>query len=217
MRLVLYLLITALLSSCSNFNTSNIAPGYRDAFTSISNYLIGTEDQLSSEMIDNIPYASAVLKIGRGPRGLIILESITNDKYNWVSADGIIITTDIYGKIIGTEGLENNLLNLESSYFSLNDADTSNSYTSFYSFYPPRLNLLPVEVSFEFLGEESIELIKGLSYLSRIDEEIKNDTLGWKEVNRYWVDETGFIWKSRQTISPKLPPFYLEVTKKPAM
>ena len=41
-----------------------------------------------------------------------------------------------------------------------------------------------------------------------------NDT--WKVINRYWIDSEGYIWKSEQNISPKLPIIRIEVTKKPS-
>ena len=39
--------------------------------------------------------------------------------------------------------------------------------------------------------------------------------LGWEVENSYWVDDKGFVWKSEQFISPKLPSFSVEITKKP--
>jgi hypothetical protein len=215
MRIFAITIITLFSISCANFDTSNIAPGYRDAFSSVKNYLLSSEDNISIELIETIPYASAKLRIGRGPSGLIILESIREDKYNWISADGVIITTDVYGKIIGTQGLDNNLLDIESSLDSLNDIDFQAKYTCFYSFDPPRLNFLPVDINYQAkLG--LVELIKGPTQLTLIQEKITSSIIGWKEINKYWIDDKGFIWKSEQNISPKLPTFYLEITKKPA-
>ena len=216
MRIFTISIITLFSISCANFDTSNIAPGYRDAFSSVKNYLLSPEDNISIELIENIPYASAKLRIGRGPSGLIILESIRGDKYNWISADGVIITTDVYGKIIGTEGLDNNLLEIESSLDSLNDINFQAKYTCFYTFYPPRLNLLPVDVLYQAQQQNLVGLIKGPTQLTLIQEKITSPIIGWKEINKYWIDDKGFIWKSEQNISPKLPTFYLEITKKPA-
>jgi hypothetical protein len=40
--------------------------------------------------------------------------------------------------------------------------------------------------------------------------------VGWKGINKYWVDEDFFVWVSEQSLSPRLPYVYLEVTKKPS-
>jgi hypothetical protein len=217
MRLFVYCILLTLLASCSSINFSNIAPGYRDAFQSLENYFFAPQDKLSFELINNIPYASATLQIGRGPKGLIILESKINKKYNWVSADGIIITTNKFGKIVGTSGLINNLNSIESSVESLNKINQENTYTSYYTLNPPKLNLLPVTSVFTYHSYLEIDLLKGKTDLKQVNELISNQYLGWKNENKFWIDEDGFIWKSKQYISPKLPPFYLEITKKPAI
>ena len=52
--------------------------------------------------------------------------------------------------------------------------------------------------------------------LNLIEEELHNKYLGWKVKNRFWYDSEGFIWKSEQHLSPKLPLIQIEVTKKPS-
>ena len=109
------------ISSCSNLALNNIAPGYLDTFKAINNAVFGYEDQeISPEIINNIPYASMLLKIGKGPTGLLILESKKNKKSTWLSADGVYIVL-LDGVIIKTSGLVNNLSgNLDRS-LPLND------------------------------------------------------------------------------------------------
>ena len=86
-----FLLITA---SCSSIDYSRIAPGYSEAFNAIKNVIVGHEDQLiTKELVENIPYASSVMKIGKGPNGLIILESINSNRLTWVSADEVYLIT----------------------------------------------------------------------------------------------------------------------------
>lgn len=215
-RLTIYILSLFLLSSCSNLNTNNIAPGYRDAFTSVNNYFFGSEDNLTSEIIKNIPYASATLKIGRGPKGLVILESINSDKFHWISADGIIIVTDIYGRIHATSGLINNLEGIETTVENLKDVNSEINYTSYYTFSPPRLNLLPVNSIFSSSISKDEELLSGTKSLLMIEERVVSKEIGWKRTNQYHIDKDGFIWRSKQYVTPKLPPFYFEITKKPA-
>ena len=97
------------LISCSSFSTNNIAPGYLETFKSIKNAVMGFESEfITRELVNNIPYASLTLKIGKGPKGLLILESLKNEKSYWVSADSIYLVIKD-GRIIRTEGLENDL------------------------------------------------------------------------------------------------------------
>ena len=49
-----------------------------------------------------------------------------------------------------------------------------------------------------------------------IEENINQIRLDGKE-NKYWVDDSNFVWKSIQSISPRLPKIYIEVTKKASM
>ena len=61
------------LSSCSAIDSSRIAPGYSEAFKALKNAIVGYEDALiTNELVRNIPYASSTMKIGKGPKGLII-------------------------------------------------------------------------------------------------------------------------------------------------
>ena len=75
----LYLLFFS--SGCSYININNIAPGYVQAYQAIKNAVKGYENTLiTSELVKNIPYASSLVAIGKGPRGLMILEA--NKKVN---------------------------------------------------------------------------------------------------------------------------------------
>jgi hypothetical protein len=67
-----------------------------------------------------------------------------------------------------------------------------------------------------FIRKEEIKLLGRMQQLYLIEESFKNGYIGWKATNKFWVDDEMFVWKSKQSISPKLPEFYIEVTKKPA-
>ena len=98
-----------ILSGCNSVPINNVAPGYLETFQSIKNALIGFEGNIiTRELVDNIPYASMTLKIGKGPKGLMILESVMNEEYTWISADSIYLVIE-NGRIVKTEGLENDL------------------------------------------------------------------------------------------------------------
>ena len=210
-------LLTLGLSGCSFFDAGRIAPGYGQAYTAIKNALVGYEDSiLSQELIDNIPYASSVLTIGKGPEGLIILESINDLNNIWVSADGVYLTIQ-NGRIVQTSGLINNLTNFIHPFKSsfLENIDSA-LYLYYYSYDKPFLSDLRVEVRLQKKGKEVVQVFRKDMELTLIEERIENQYIGWQATNKYWVDDTNFVWKSEQFISPKLPKFVLEVTKKPS-
>ena len=217
-KILSFFSILLFLYGCSIIDTKNIAPGYVEAFKTINSLLFGSNNNLiTSELIDKIPYASSTLKIGKGAPGLIILESLDGEKQTWVSADSVFIVM-VDGRIIKTSGLINNLTryvspfrkNVPLSFYVNNDP------ISYYSYDSPLLVDLKVKSRIEMVGREKVVLINQEKTLMLIEEYIENEYLGWKVTNKFWVDDTNFVWKSVQHISPKLPPFYIEVTKKPA-
>ena len=205
-------------TSCASIDTSRIAPGYSEAFKALKNAIVGYEDKLvTKELVENIPYASASMKIGKGPTGLIILESINSDRLTWVSADGVFLVTR-NGRVIKTAGLHNNLteLNTPIKKKGLLDQDSQITYSYYFSYDLPYLRNMEVKARINNKGEVKVDLLGGQRLLTLIEEEISNDYIGWNAVNRFWIDKEGFVWKSEQHISPKVPKLVIEVTKKPS-
>ena len=163
-------------------------------------------------MVEAIPYSSALLKIGNGPVGLIILESIQTNAETWVSADNVYIQIQ-NGKIIKTAGLNNNLIRTVGRVDFSEDFD---NYLIYLSYDYPELNNLELTNKLIKKEVQEIELLSGVKKLTLYEEFFENDYLNWRGVNQYWIDETGYVLKSKQYISTKLPPIEIEVTKKPA-
>ena len=213
-----YLLLLILLSGCGALDNSRVAGGYVQAFQAISNILLGYENDLITEdLIKEIPFASQTLKIGKGPKGLMILESKNLSQKTWVSADAVYIIEE-NGKIVQTSGLTNNVKDLSYSvdFSELLDVDTESIFTYYKSFADPELQNLKLQARFYRYERKLTSLISQQIYLTLIEEHVTSSELGWKVINKYWVDDDSFIWKTEQTISPKLPKMYIEVTKKPS-
>jgi len=217
MKHLFLLIVIFIISGCGEASL-RIAPGYVEAYRSVKNAIIGYENEfLSQELIDNIPYASAVLRIGNGPEGLIILESIKDQKTTWISADDVYLTIK-NGRIIKTGGLINNLTTVVSPFSSnfLKDSG-EDTYFYYYSYDVPFLSDLKVESTLSIQGEEEVEVFEKKMTLILIEEKLESKIINWKAINKYWIDESNFVWKSEQHISPRLPVFLLEVTKKPSL
>ena len=217
-----YVLIFSLfVASCASISNSigSVAPAYVDAYKTIKGVIVGYENELiTSDLIKNIPFASSTLKIGKSASGLIILESKEEELETWVSSDGVYLVFK-EGRIVKTSGFFNNLINfksVETNFASLIDTNESESLVYYYSYDDPKLIDMRVLASRRFVAKEKVQLIDRKEELNLIEEQIVNDYIGWKITNKFWIDDDMFVWKSEQYISPKLPKFSIEVTKKPA-
>jgi len=215
----LLLLFFLLLSSCSVLDTSRIAPGYLDAIKKVKGYIVGYQnDSITPELIKSIPYASSTLKIGKGAPGLIILESLNEQEETWVSSDEIYLVFKD-GRLVKTRGFFNNLISFQSSHVSFEKLIASGDpepFVYYYSYDEPSLINMKVSGIRRIIRKEKVQLLGRQVELNLIEENFSNNYLGWKVKNKFWVDDEMFVWKSVQSISPKLPEFYIEVTKKPA-
>ena len=145
----------------------------------------------------------------------MILESKNNEDYTWVSADGVYLVIN-NGKIIKTSGLNNNLKERLSASNAWHEAiDPKKEFVSYYTFSMPTLNNLKVTYTHSLKEIDNIELLFGTKRLQLIEEEISSTKVGWFRTNKYWVDDSNFVWKSVQNISPRLPEISFEITKKP--
>jgi len=215
----IYVLIFSLFTvSCASIS-QNVAPGYVEAIKTIKGLIVGYENELiTPTLVKNIPYASSILKIGKGAPGLIILENKGKEKETWVSEDGIYLVFE-EGRVVQTSGFFNNLTNFKSvknNFASLMDTTETQFLIYYYSYDSPELINMRVEASRRFVRKEKVKLLNREEELYLIEERIVNEYIGWKVINKFWVDNDMFVWKSEQYISPKLPKFHIEVTKKPA-
>ena len=204
-----------ILTSCSILDVNRIAPGYAEAYNAIKLNILGYDNKIDPNLISNIPYASMIVKIGKGPNALMILESVNGDVYTWVSADGVYLVIK-QGRIIRTLGLPNNLSSRFDPNLSWNERiNLDKESISYLSFQNPILNNLKVTSTYKAKDYKDIDLIFGEKELRLIEENIESDTIAWYASNNYWLDANNFIWKSTQYVSPKLPPIHFEVTKRP--
>ncbi len=203
-------------------NSGRIAPSFNIALEAFQGTIFGYPDPLiTRETINNIPYASALLKIGKGSSGLIILESVSGNQYTWVSRDRVYLVT-VEGRIQKTAGLPNNLTDLKSLKQTfeglIKKPDKVFNYFAYYSYEKPNLTDLKVNVSLVNKGSQEVEILGEVRNLILFEEKISNDIIRWSETNLYWVDPKDyFVWKSVQHISPKLPAFKLQITKRPGV
>tara|TARA_B100001057_G_scaffold397011_1_gene407013 strand:+ start:33 stop:716 length:684 start_codon:yes stop_codon:yes gene_type:complete len=208
-----------MISGCTAFDTSRIAPGYKDTYIAIKNALVGyPESPIPVKTINNIPYASMLIKIGKGPTGLVILESKLGKKYTWLSADEIYLVLQ-NGKIIESRGFENNLTGSFQAPLPFEEIIKGEIHElqDYYSYDDPPLKNLGLAFKYQVKGKEYIQILDKKKELLKVEEYGSSKILGWQFVNTYWIDGDYQVWKSIQYISPKLPEINYILTKKPSM
>ena len=222
-RLLITSVSTILLLQGCSLLPSNVAGNYTQTFKAFSALIYGYEDYpITQSLVDQIPYASMRMKIGKGPAGLMILESVDREesRYTWVSADDVFITTQ-EGRIIRAQGLTNNLTGSFSSEPSfreiLDNKYSQGEYSRYISLDNPEVYEMKLKVSYTKSKVEDVFILGQRKALLLIEERIENSYIRWKHTNKYWVDQkTGFVWQSIQEIAPNLPPILIQITKKPS-
>ena len=222
--LTIFIVSFIFLNGCSSIPSNiggTIGGSFSNAYKAISSLISGYEDYpITRELVDQIPYASLRMKIGKGPAGLLILESKKGDEYTWVSADNVYIVTK-WGRIIRAQGLTNNLTDiysLEPSFKEiLQSSDLTGENFRYITLDNPQAFDIRVKVSYTKIGSEGVSILDRTRQLILIEEKIENAYIKWRHTNKYWVDqETGFVMQSFQVIAPNLPPILIQITKKPS-
>ena len=221
LNLALLIICGLFFKGCSAI-PENVAGNFKVAINAFNALVFGYEDfPISRELIEQIPYASIRMKIGKGPAGLLILESINNeDEYTWTSADGIFITTKS-GRIIAAQGLPNNLNYFNSSeptFLQIIKEETTEGYYRYITLDNPEVFDMRIKVNYKIIGLTKISIFNNEIEVLEIQEDISNKYIRWEYSNKYWVDpETGFVWESDQMIAPNIPHISIQVTKKPSI
>ena len=179
--------------------------------------LISGPEDISTKKINSIPYASLQVSLGRGNNSLMILEEDIDGTLKWTSSNLIKMYTK-NGIIVKFKGLDNELDRIEFDknhpIYQENFAIKKDSFTSFYTFNNPKLFRLPVKTKISLIGKEEVEVL-GTFHQTKLYEEVALPNLiSWKFRNLYWIDESGFIIKSRQNFTPRNPEINILVTKK---
>lgn len=205
---------------CSSL-PDNVAGSWKYSFQAVKGAIFGYEDYpITRDLVNNIPYASMRLKIGKGAAGLLILEAKEGKINTWVSSDEIRIV-EKNGEIIRTIGLINNLTSIRSHDINLfnqiNNKDIK-EIKKYISLDNPEVFDLNLSIKIFNEGIEEIEILDKKYSLIHFILEKENRYIRWKVKDHYWIDpQNGFVWKTIQHISPDSPPILMEITKKPAL
>lgn len=168
-----------------------------------------------------VPYASIGVRIGDNKQILLVLAADMAGSRLWTSASRIALTTKD-GRIIQTSGLPDDL---SATYFRTADAfKTELQSPSAADTHSVRLvdfrkdfkYSVPVTCQLRPGADTSVTILGRHIAVREYDELCDAATLDWSFTNRYWADQTGFVWQSVQHIHPDADPIQIQVLRPPA-
>ena len=175
---------------------------------------------ISRDAVSKLPYASITAKIGKGPRGLLILWLRKADDLYWLSADNVVIVTRL-GRVVKTSGVPEEIRDTHATQsdpvaLGLHDESHLKTFKRQVDLKENQRNLQTLEIASEFsqIRHETLKIVEINFDTILVSEKCVAKTVNWQFENLYWVDPAdGFVWKSTQHIARSFPPVVIEVCK----
>ena len=112
-RQAAFLIAILCINSCTGFGV------YKATFNAAKAEIIPNRySAISENQFSERKYSFAIVKLGNADAVTMVLQSIEDDIYKWVSSGGTIISTNKFGRIIQTKGLSHDV-----HYLPLTDKD----------------------------------------------------------------------------------------------
>lgn len=178
--------------------------------------LMGVDDvTVSAEHINQLPYASAYLKIGDNPRVFVVLAYVNGDERAWLTADRVMVITR-HGRVIKTVGMSNDLA------LSVPDAAdplsmpmvASADWHALAEWDQVYLSGYRLESTLVRAGQDTLDLVTREINAVRFEEQVTLRPGGTSWTNVFWRDPvSGQVVKTRQHLGPDLPVIELTILK----
>lgn len=182
-------------------------------------YLLKGDDlHFTREDIARIPYASIAVRFNEYAQALLILGRYDGDDLHWISTQREVIVTR-RGRLVKTYGLPDDLK--ETRFISddpvgkpMTATASATACTRMIDLEPRHIEGIVIRSRFESAGRETLTILDTpLPTDVRIELNVAPD-LDWSFKNQFWVDaRSGYVWKSLQYLSPRLPPLEIVVYK----
>lgn len=176
---------------------------------------------ITLQQASQIPYASLGYRIGSSTEYVVVLAASVSDGLLWTAADHRALVT-VGGRVTRTAGFD---WNLGDTSFDGNDPVSTGLQRMTTNVSLRRtLDLrdidrfgVDVESTFTPVGKQTIGILGANLNVVEVNEDCNCADLNWSFRNVYWADvDTGFIWRSLQTIHPNLDQLTIEVLRPPA-
>lgn len=172
---------------------------------------IGSSSNVPREHAAAIPYASIGVRLGGSDEAMFVLASRSGDDLLWLGGTSLGVVTH-HGRIVRTVGFASNLSGVHAAQ-GVNDDLTQPSVDYLYDFGDQSRYGIPVKCTRETIGPERIVIIGVPRDTIHLAENCTASGMDWNFRNEYWVDAGGYVWKSRQFVTPQLDPVTLEILR----
>jgi hypothetical protein len=183
------------------------------------------EYPLSTEQIQQIPYATLGVRIGRLPRAVTVLATVKDQELQWVSADQASFYTG-NGRLLHSHGLERDLGATRwltpggdplAAFARTGELPAPGTYREIDLKHADE-KAIAVESRYELGGDEVVTVLGQEHVTRRIDEVAVMPAWRWKTRNSFWLDpQSGRVWRSLQCYCPEMPPMEMVLLKPPAL
>jgi hypothetical protein len=196
-----FLIAILCINSCTGFSVYKATYNAAKAEIVPNRYSAITENYFSEQK-----YSFAIVKFGNADSVTMVLQSIEDDIYKWVSSDGKIIFTNKAGRIIQTKGLSHDVHYLPLANKDLLGIESLIKLDYLVNFYNPELTKikgadlyeledLPIKYDY-FLSNEI--MAKKIKFLTTVP------LIKWS-AEGYMLTSKGRAIASSQTIHPHFP------------
>lgn len=173
---------------------------------------------ITRQQASDIPFATIGFRIGNSAQGILILAEKSGDGSLWTSSARRAILT-MKGRIRQTAGFK---WNLSSTRFVQEDPvgttmllnPVIDSFHRVCDFADIRKYQVSIVSKFEIQKAETITILEADLKTTCVAETCHCESLDWDFTNYYWIDqESGFVWRSSQTVHPNEDPYVVEVLR----
>lgn len=203
-----------LIAACSPVQTDTFEIAGR-----FTRSLLGQHLKVTREEAAAVEYASIGVQIGADDQAMLVLGSDLAGEMSWFSSNKVMIATR-NGRIVATAGLTDNLGRVGTLNAAPWTGDgnaplvAGQKYKLLYDLPQFQLYSVPVDCEASAANDETIEIMDSEIETRHISESCDSGELGWSFENEFWLDKTtGYVWRSVQTVNPKLPPITIEVLR----
>ena len=172
---------------------------------------IGSSSGVPREQAAAIPYASLGVRIGGSDQAMFVLASKSGDDLLWLGGTSLGVVTR-HGRVVRTVGFASNLSGVHGAEGVRQDL-TQPSVDYLYDFGDQSRYGIPVKCTRQSLGPERIVIIGVPRDTTHVAEDCSASGFDWSFRNEFWVDPAGYVWKSRQFVTPKLDPLTFEILR----
>lgn len=173
--------------------------------------------EFDRQYVESIPYDSLILKIGMGPKSLVVHSKTENGNKHWVAADYTLYVTR-EGRVVKTGNLPINRVGFHSLMLDPikaieRGAPWDYEYAYEVDIQPGNYIATPVKSRFYYLGEEDITILDEVITTKKYKEVFESEKLYWQGENFFWFDGQNRLRQTLQFVDPTTPEILTQVTR----